>query len=121
MNQNLKDIYGKYFKEMLTISRAPARIDETNVYQEANPDLRKYMDVMLSENFMEGSGLGAPENFKAFYDAVQSGKRGLILMEHYTNLDFWQFDNFYRYNIKLYRTASRSRGSICSKNYSVFF
>lgn len=87
MNQNLKDIYGKYFKEMLTISRAPAKIDETNVYQKANPDLRKYMDVMLSENFMEGSSLGAPENFKAFYDAVQSGKRGLILMEHYTNLD----------------------------------
>ena len=87
MNRNLKDIYGKYFQEMLTISRAPAKIDETNVYQEANPELRKYMDIMLSENFTEGSGLGAPENFKAFYDAVQSGKRGLILMEHYTNLD----------------------------------
>lgn len=36
---------------------------------------------------LEGSRLEGKENFKAFYDAVKSGKRGLILMEHYSNLD----------------------------------
>lgn len=87
MARNLIEAYGKYFKEMLALSRTPAKIDETNVYQEANPALRKYMDIILTENFLEGSGLGNPEHFKAFYDAVQTGKRGLILMEHYTNLD----------------------------------
>ncbi|MGP1458786.1 MAG: 1-acyl-sn-glycerol-3-phosphate acyltransferase [Treponema sp.] len=87
MARNLIEVYGKYFKEMLALSRTPAKIDETNVYQEANPALRKYMDIILAENFLEGSGLGNPEHFKEFYDAVQAGKRGVILMEHYTNLD----------------------------------
>ncbi len=88
MGQQLKEVYGKYFQEMMQYSKAPAKIDSTNVYQEANKDLTKYMEIILSENFLPGSGLGNIENFKAFYDAVsKEGKRGLILMEHYTNLD----------------------------------
>ncbi|MDE5899687.1 MAG: 1-acyl-sn-glycerol-3-phosphate acyltransferase [Treponemataceae bacterium] len=88
MGQALKDVYGKYFKEMLALSHAPAKIDETNVYQEANPELQKYMELILGENFLPGSGLGNVGNFKAFYDAVvNEGRTGLILMEHYTNLD----------------------------------
>lgn len=88
MDQTLKAVYGKYFAEMMQYSKAPAKIDSTNVYQEANKDLTKYMEMILKENFLPGSGLGNIENFRAFYDAVaKDGKRGLILMEHYTNLD----------------------------------
>ena len=57
MGQKLTEAYGKYFKEMLGISHAPAKIDGTNVYQEANPALRKYMNIILSDNFLPGSGL----------------------------------------------------------------
>ena len=42
---------------------------------------------MIKENQLEGSRLEGKENFKAFYDAVKAGKRGLILMEHYSNFD----------------------------------
>lgn len=88
MDQTLKAVYGKYFAEMMQYSKAPAKIDNTNVYQEANKDLTKYMEMILRENFLPGSGLGNVENFKEFYNAVaKEGKRGLILMEHYTNLD----------------------------------
>lgn len=88
MGQTLREIYGKYFQEMMKFSKAPAKIDNTNVYQEANKDLTPYMEMILKENFLPGSGLGNPENFKSFYEqVVNEGKRGLILMEHYTNLD----------------------------------
>ena len=84
----LKSKYGKYFAEMTKHSHAAAKIDETCVFQEANWETRKYMDILLKDNVLPGSGLGNVENFKAFYDAVtKEGKTGLILMEHYTNLD----------------------------------
>jgi glycerol-3-phosphate O-acyltransferase len=84
----LKDKFGSVFAEMLKMSHAAAKIDETKVYEEANMQLRPYMWKLLDEAFNSESGLGNVENFKAFYDAVtKEGKTGLILMEHYTNLD----------------------------------
>ena len=88
MGKTLRESYGKYFSEMLALSRAPDKIDETNIYQEANLDLSKYMNMILEDNFLPGSGLGNVQYFKEFYDKVsKEGKKGLILMEHYTNLD----------------------------------
>ena len=88
MGKTLREAYGKYFSEMIALSRAPDKIDETNIYQEANLDLSKYMNMILEDNFLPGSGLGNVQYFKEFYDAVsKEGKKGLILMEHYTNLD----------------------------------
>lgn len=88
MGKTLRESYGKYFSEMMALSHAPDKIDETNIYQEANHDLEKYMNMILEDNFLPGSGLGNIQYFKEFYDAVsKEGKKGLILMEHYTNLD----------------------------------
>ncbi len=84
----LKDKFGSVFAEMLTKSHAAAKIDETKVYEEANLELRPYMWKLLDEAFNSECGLGNIENFKAFYDSVtKEGKSGLILMEHFTNLD----------------------------------
>lgn len=88
MSQSLKERFGAAFAEMTKLSKAAAKIDETKVYEEANMSLRKYMNVLLDEAFNSESGLGNIENFKAFYNAVANeGKSGLILMEHYTNID----------------------------------
>jgi hypothetical protein len=88
MGTSLKEKYGKFFAQLTSVSRAAAKIDEGNIYQEANQDARRFMDPLLSENLLPGSGLNSIENFKSFYDAVaKEGRHGLILMEHYTNLD----------------------------------
>lgn len=88
MADTLISKYGKYFEAMMKVSTAAAKVDETNVYQEENKETRKYMNVLLRENILPGSGLGNAENFKAFYDAItKEGKHGLILMEHYSNTD----------------------------------
>lgn len=88
MGLTLREKYGSVFTEIMKLSKAAAKIDETKVYEEANVETRKYMYKLLDDNFKSDSGLGNIENFKAFYDAVtKEGKSGLILMEHYTNLD----------------------------------
>ena len=88
MGQILREKYGSLFKVLLSVSHAAAKIDETKVYQEANPETKKYMDILAKENIMPGSGLAGAENFEAFYNAItKEGKSGLILMEHYSNMD----------------------------------
>ena len=47
MGKQLSEVYGKYFQEMMQYSKAPAKIDSTNVYQEANKALTKYMEIIL--------------------------------------------------------------------------
>ena len=85
---SLKDKYCDFFKELASLSHAAAKIDETNVYQKANPATRKFMDELLDELLQPGSDLKNKEHFKTFYEEVTvNKKRGLILMEHYTNLD----------------------------------
>ena len=88
MSYTLKEKFGDLFAEMVAHSKAAAKIDETKVYEEANLDMRKYMFSLLDDTFSSDSGLGNLQNFKDFYEkVVKEGKSGLILMEHFTNLD----------------------------------
>ncbi len=88
MASSIREKYGDFFKQLANASVAAAKIDETNVYQPANPVTRQIMDKLVAENMKEGSRLEGKENFKAFYNAVvNEGKKGLILMEHYSNAD----------------------------------
>ena len=66
MADTLKGKYGKYFAEMAQVSHAAEKIDETKIYEEANLATRKYMNIILDDNFLPDSGLINPENFNPF-------------------------------------------------------
>lgn len=83
----LRDVYGQKIAEVMKDAYAPSKIDETNVYQEANPVMRKNFQEIMGSVMLPESKLVHPEIFKDFYQQVQNGKRGLILMEHYSNFD----------------------------------
>jgi len=83
----LRERYKHFFAELAKYAHAADKIDETNVYQEWNPGTRKIMDSMVEDNLLPGSGIENAENFKEFLNQVKDGKRGLILMEHYSNMD----------------------------------
>ena len=84
---SLKVKYADMFKQLATVSHAAAVIDETNVYQPGNPQARKFMDKLVQDNLLPESRLEGRKNFEDFYEQVCAGKRGLILMEHYSNTD----------------------------------
>ncbi len=88
MNESTLGVkYKHFFAELAQYAKAADKIDETNVYQEWNPKTRKIMDEMLCENLLPGSRIENKEYLHDFLKAVKSGKRGLILMEHYSNMD----------------------------------
>ncbi len=84
---SLGERYRHHFGELARLAHAADRIDDTNVYQEWNPGTRKIMDSMVEDNLLPGSGLGNRENFMDFLSQLKAGRRGLILMEHYSNMD----------------------------------
>jgi glycerol-3-phosphate O-acyltransferase len=84
---SLKERYGHLFEQLARLSRAPAKIDESNVYEEGNPGTRKMIDAIVEENLLPGSRLEGREHFADFLEQIKAGKRGLMLAEHYSNLD----------------------------------
>ena len=79
--------YRHLFPELKRLSRAANVITENNVYQPANTGIRAIMDQMCAENMRPDSefrNMPAAEDFLA---QIKAGKRGIILMEHYSNFD----------------------------------
>ncbi len=87
----LREKYMDVFADLAKYSIASSQIDDTNVYQVANPKTRAIMDRVVAENTTPDSHIGGLENFEDFCDQVKNGKRGLILMEHYSNTDLPSF------------------------------
>lgn len=79
--------YAHTFEDSSRFTNAADKIDNTNVYEESNKDIRKMIDVMLADHLIEGSHIQGLDNFETFYNALNEGKRGLILSEHFSNMD----------------------------------
>ncbi|NLM01050.1 MAG: 1-acyl-sn-glycerol-3-phosphate acyltransferase [Treponema sp.] len=79
--------YAHLFGDLKKLARAENHITENNIYQPANTKILKILDGMLEENVLPGSKITGLENIEKFIELVNSGKRGLILMEHYSNFD----------------------------------
>ena len=88
MAKTLKELYGKYLAELAQLSHAAEKIDETEIYEEANPQTRKYLSLITKDNLLPESHINNIEYFKEFYDAiVTQGKTGVVMMDHYSNMD----------------------------------
>lgn len=84
--------YKSFFEQLMKNSHAAAKIDETNVYQEVNPENRKHLSVLMDGNFLPGSGFYNMDTVKSFYEqVVNEGKSGVVMMEHYSNADLPNF------------------------------
>lgn len=88
MGIQFREKYGKTFSKLAEISKAAEKVDEFNIYEEANPEAKKYANIVVSEVLPEDSSIKGLENLHALYDSVtKEGKSGLILAEHYSNFD----------------------------------
>lgn len=79
--------YKHFFPELKRLSRAENVITEENVYQPANLEIRTILDQMCAESLLPNSEVRGTEHIQNFLDAIKAGKRGIILMEHYSNFD----------------------------------
>ncbi len=88
MNPNSLGIrYRPLFPELKRLSRAQNVITEENVYQPANEEIQKYTRQMCADNMLPTSEFRNLNHAEEFLAKIKEGKRGIILMEHYSNFD----------------------------------
>jgi len=76
-----------YIKQVLILSKSPALVTEDNVFQEGNEDIFPYLDKMVEDLILPGSGLDGLEYLEELLSLAESGKSCLLLSEHYSNMD----------------------------------
>lgn len=62
-------------------------VTEHNVHQMKNMHIRPILTDMVRKLLLDGSKMYPAEHLAAFFTQVQQGKKGIILAEHYSNLD----------------------------------
>ncbi len=88
MNKSIEEYISELGVDLGAKIKHPAEVTEKNVLQLGNPDLRKLVDSLLDQIILDSSEFRGKENLQAFLNAVQSGKKGIILAEHYSNFDY---------------------------------
>jgi hypothetical protein len=76
---------------MMAVSRGHSVVSDSNVHQMGNPDVLPFIDSMLSENLLPGSGVMGLENLEALLAAADSGEPCILFLEHYSNFDLPAF------------------------------
>ena len=80
MLEDLKPLFEQYASKDNVIT-------EENVHKLANPRIRSVLESVLQKLLLDGSKIYPAQHIAAFLEAVKSGKKGIILSEHYSNLD----------------------------------
>jgi len=83
----LSTAFREYIKQVMALSKSPAVVTEANVYQEMDEAILPYLNKMVEDKILPGSGLDGFENLKDLYAKAKAGKSCLLLPEHYSNLD----------------------------------
>lgn len=79
--------YKNCIEEMIKRMRPSERVDENNVYQPANRDIRPFIDQMICEQLLDESALHGFDNLEALFEKAKGGASCLLLVEHYSNFD----------------------------------
>jgi glycerol-3-phosphate O-acyltransferase len=74
-------------KQAMSLSKSSTHITEDNVFQEGAEDILPFLDKMVDDLVLPGSGVDGMENLEELLDKAEAGASCLLLPEHYSNLD----------------------------------
>ena len=80
MLEDLRPLFEKYTSRDNIIT-------EENVHKLENPQIRAIVESAVQKLLLDGSKIYPKEHITAFLNEVKAGKKGIILSEHYSNLD----------------------------------
>lgn len=93
MQQTLMEYVKDYLPEIAKHTMNNPEVTPENVLRKGNPVLSRILDELVDSLVLESSEFRHPEHLEEFLDEVNKGKKGIILAEHYSNLDYPAFMN----------------------------
>jgi len=94
--ETLDTAFHDYAMRSMQLTKSPAVVTEENVFQEGSADILYYLDKMVEELVLPGSGIDGFENLEELFAKAESGKSCLLLLEHYSNMDLSLFSYLVR-------------------------
>ena len=94
--ETLSAAFRDYIKQVMAMSNSSTFITEENVYQEGANNILPYLDKMVEQLILPGSGIDGLENLEKLLSKAESGKSCLLLPEHYSNMDLSLFSYLVR-------------------------
>ncbi len=88
MKTNIKEYFKDLNFDITSKISHQSEVTENTVHQLGNTDLRNLLDKILDQIVLDSSEFRGKENIEEFLNAVNSGKKGIILAEHYSNFDY---------------------------------
>ncbi len=88
MKKFIEDYFIDHNLDVKNKIKAQAEVTDKTVLQNGDNFLRGLVDQILDKIVLESSEFRGQENLQAFLQAVNSGKKGIILAEHYSNFDY---------------------------------
>ena len=85
--ETLNSAFKDYIKQASILSKSSSFITEENVFQEGAKDILPFLDKIVDELVLPGSGVDGMENLVELLEKARSGASCLLLPEHYSNLD----------------------------------
>ncbi len=88
MGNSIIEYFTKEDIELIQKMNFKTEVTADSVLQLAKPRLRELLDNAVEKLLLDSSEFRNKENLDAFLTAVNSGKKGIIFVEHYSNLDY---------------------------------
>lgn len=85
--ETISSKYSGLIKQVIAASKVATHITPDNVYQLAELAVRPFMDKMVDELMLPGSGISGVEHIHELLEKARSGASCLVLPEHYSNTD----------------------------------
>jgi hypothetical protein len=96
MMDSIRDRYMPLITRIMASMSEQKLVSEKDVYQEGNPALLPFLDEILQDHMLPGSGINGFEHLEELSAYAGRGESCLLLLEHYSNFDLPAFHNLLR-------------------------
>ncbi|MDR2193930.1 MAG: 1-acyl-sn-glycerol-3-phosphate acyltransferase [Treponema sp.] len=94
--ETLNVAFQDIIKQAVSLSKTSMVVTEEHVYQIGSKEILPFLDRIIEQLLLPGSGINGMEHLEDLYEKAKTGASCLLLLEHYSNFDLPLFSYLIR-------------------------